>query len=225
MKKLFSILNALLILAVLVGDVCYIEYGMLRLKATTSILFALIGAVNLIYAIAANAPKRYPAIMFAGLFFAMLGDIGLHYSFIMGAALFAVGHFLYFVSFSSLKGFKTADLIPTAVIFAGSALLLLCYKGFDFGGALMQGVCLGYALVISLMVGKAISNFLRVRNLVSAVAALGSVMFYVSDLMLVLYMFSDMPHIIDTLCLVFYYPGQCVLGLSSYLYVKRAVKH
>lgn len=225
MKKIFSALNALLILAVLIGDACYIEHGTLQIKATTSILFTMIGAVNLIYACTARVKKGYPAVMFAGLTLAMMGDIGLRYSFIFGAALFALGHVLYFISFCTLMKFKSSDLIPTAVIFAGSAILLLFYKGFNFGGTLMQGVCLVYALVISMMVGKAISNFLRDRNPVFAIAAIGSAMFYVSDLMLVLYKFSDMPRIIDTLCLVFYYPGQCVLGFSTFMYVKRAVKH
>ena len=224
MKKLFALLNAALILAVLISDYCYINHGTLRIKATTSLLFTMIGAVNLAFAFAARAKKSYPAIMFAGLVFAMMGDIGLRYNFILGAALFALGHVLYFASFCALERFRVRDLIPAAAIFDASAILLLGYKGFRFGSKLMLNVCLVYALVISLMVGKSVSNFLRNRNIVFAIAMIGSVMFYISDLMLVLYKFADMPRIIDTMCLVFYYPGQCVLGLSAYMYVHRAVK-
>jgi len=224
MKKFFALLNALLILAVLVGDAAYIDRGTLLVKSVTSLLFTAVAAVNLVYAFISRSEKGYPAVMLAGLTFAMLGDIELHYDFIYGAGLFALGHVLYFVSFCLLLRFKPKDLIPAALVFAGSAIFLLYYKGFYFGRALMKNVCLAYAAIISLMVGKSISNFLRKPCFLLAVAAIGSIMFFVSDFMLVLHRFARMPRIVGTLCLVFYYPAQCVLGFSSFLYSNRAAK-
>lgn len=223
MKKAFLIVNLLLVAAVLASDCSYILHGTLRIKAITSLLFTMIGAVNLAYAFIARAPKHFSAIMFAGLTFAMLGDIFLRFSFIGGALFFGLGHVLYFAAFCRLASFKHIDVIPAAAVFAASALLILCYPKFRFGGILMQNVCLVYALVISFMVGKAFSNFLHERTAVNGILALGSAMFYFSDLMLVLYKFSAAPHFVDTLCLMTYFPAQCLLGFSGYLHVSRSL--
>ena len=224
MKRFFGLLNLLLIIAVLAWDVRYIQHGTLRIKTITSMLFTSIGAVNLVYAFAARTKKLYPAVILAGLCFAMAGDIGLHYSFVRGAMLFGLGHVLYLISFCILMKPKTADLLPFAILFIGASVLLLGYKRFHFGSTAMRNICLVYAFIISLMTGKAVSNFIRCRNALFAIAAIGSILFFVSDLMLALYKFARMPHYVDTLCLAFYYPGQCVLGLSTYMCVRRAAK-
>ena len=50
-KNIILPLNITLILAVILGDICYITLGGLAIKATTSIFFVLLGLVNLIYII------------------------------------------------------------------------------------------------------------------------------------------------------------------------------
>ena len=116
------------------------------------------------------------------------------------------------------------DIIPIAIFFAGAAVLLLFYKRFRFGSTMMQQVCIGYALIISMMVGKAAANCWRKPDAMLMVALIGSVMFFISDMMLALYKFARMPRICDILCLAFYYPGQCMLGFSAYMHINRAVK-
>lgn len=218
MKKTFTALNAGFIIAMLAGAVWYRTVGGLGVKATVSCTFVLFGAVNLIYAMIAKAKLRYPGVMLTGLTLAMLGDVVLGKNFIVGAGLFALGHVMYFIAFCALEKFRRADLLPSAVIFAGAAALLLFYPKFDFGGALMQGVCMAYALIISCMVGKALSNCLREGSVLRWVLAVGSVLFFFSDLMLVLYYFADAPRIVDTLCLYTYYPAQMLLAHSIFHY-------
>ena len=51
MKKTFNIINAILVLLVVVGDILYITLGGLLIKGLTSAGFVLIGITNLTYAI------------------------------------------------------------------------------------------------------------------------------------------------------------------------------
>lgn len=217
MKKTTAILNAILIAATLISDICYYQFGGLLLKGITSFGFVLIAAVNLIYAIRAKADAaKFPVVMTVGLVLCMVADIVLNISFIPGALIFAAGHVFYFISYCRLAKFKATDTIPSVIIFAASAALITLVPIFDFGSMLMEIICLGYALVISLMVGKAVSNLIGERNKVNAILAAGSVMFYFSDLMLLFNVFAGAPKITDTLCLFTYYPAQCLLAYSIF---------
>lgn len=222
MKKAFTVLNILLGAVVLIGMAVYMQHGTLLIKGSASGCFVLLGLTNLIYALAAKPRSlRYPLTMACGLILAMLGDIFLGVDFILGAGLFALGHVLYTLSFFSLAKFRWLDALLGGGIFILSALIILLTPSLDFDGALMQGVCLVYALVISCMVGKALSNFIHQRGALTAVIALGSFLFYFSDLMLLLYVFGDAPRIVDRLCLLTYFPAQGLLAHSIYRFVKE----
>ena len=215
MNKTCSILNIILIVAVLIGDVCYTILGGLWIKGLTSLGFVLIGIVNLIYIFKLDgANRKFCIIMLIGLIFAMLGDIVLNLFFIGGAILFAIGHVFYFIAYCALQSFKLKDLIFGAVIFVPSALIILLVPIFDFGGILMQIVCIVYALIISFMVGKSISNIIVKKSLINILLVIGSVLFFVSDFMLLLNVFGNVGEFADILCLATYYPAQCFLAYS-----------
>lgn len=215
MKKLFLTLNIVLISIVCVLDIFYTLYGGLWLKAITSIGFVLIGATNLIYLIKNNQRNlKFPIIMLIGLFVAMLGDIVLNLHFISGAVIFAIGHVFYFFAYCVLKKFEWKDLIYGGCILIPSVLVITLVPLFDFGGILMEIVCVCYAIIISLMVGKAISNFVSTKSLINLLILVGSVLFFISDLMLLFDVFSSLPRIMGILCLATYYPGQCMLAHS-----------
>ena len=215
MNKTCSILNIILIVAVLIGDVCYTILGGLWIKGLTSLGFVLIGIVNLIYIFKLDgANRKFCIIMLIGLIFAMLGDIVLNLFFIGGAILFAIGHVFYFIAYCVLQSFKLKDLIFGAVIFVPSALIILLVPIFDFGGILMQIVCIVYALIISFMVGKSISNIIVKKSLINILLVIGSVLFFVSDFMLLLNVFGNVGEFADILCLATYYPAQCFLAYS-----------
>ena len=99
--------------------------------------------------------------------------------------------------------------------------LILLTPLFDFGSALMEGICIGYAFVISCMVGKTFANLLRERNTVTVLLVIGSCLFYFSDLMLVLCAFGGGPKITDTLCIYTYIPAQCLLAHSVFHFVNK----
>ena len=81
----------------------------------------------------------------------------------------------------------------------------------------MKSVCCAYALIISLMVGKAISNLLKEKNATYMTIVIGSTLFFVSDLMLMLDKFGNIPGT-SYLCLGTYYPGQFVLAFSLFIH-------
>lgn len=210
-----KILNIALAILILVGDILYMTIGGLLIKSLTSICFVALGAVNLIYALKSKTPKRkFCIVMLVGLFFAMLGDILLEIEFVVGAALFAIGHIFYFAAYCTLSKFNPKNLIPSACIFVPVSLIILFVPIFDFGGTFMQIVCLVYALIISLMVGKSISNLIKEKNFLNIILVVGSVLFMFSDFMLLFDVFADVPRIFGILCLSTYYPAEILLAYS-----------
>ena len=187
-------------------------------KTTASVLFVLCGVVNLLYCLKAKAlgNLKFMIFMVIGLFFAMLGDVLLIDYFVIGAALFAVGHVFYFIAFCFIAKFKLRDIIAFLIIFVPALLLILLYPKFEFGG--MQALVIVYALIISLMLGKAISNiFGKSNRLVNIIIALGALMFFLSDLMLLFNVFANMPYIYDITCIALYYPAEFVLAFTVFL--------
>lgn len=206
--------NILLALAVTIGDVFYILRGTLTIKSITSALFVLMGIVNFGYLLLTKGKDiRFPSIMLTGLVFAMLGDIILEVEFIVGAALFAIGHVFFFVAYCFLVKFKWTDLIYGAIIFVPAVLFITLAPIFDFGGALMEVVCVVYAIIISCMVGKSIANLVREHSIPNLVILCGSVLFFISDLMLLLNIFAKLP-VVGMICLATYYPAEILLAVS-----------
>ncbi len=215
-KQIFFILNIILALAVLAGTICYmppLSLGGLWLKSITSAGFVLIGLINLIYAILSKKINlKFAIIMFIGLVFAMLGDILLEIDFMIGAIFFAIGHIFFFISYCFIEKFKWTDLIAGGIIFTIAVLVLTLVPLFNFD-TMMQMLCIFYALIISLMLGKAISNLIRKRNLLNILILIGSGLFFFSDLMLVFNVFTTIPgYILGLLCLITYYPAECILA-------------
>ena len=216
MKKGILIANLCLVIAILAGDVAYIITGALLAKALTSAGFVILGAINLFYAIKNKAYNlKFCVVMLIGLFMAMLGDILLEINFIVGAILFAVGHVFFFISYCFLKKFKWVDLFYGLAIFVPAALFITLAPVFDFGGTGMMILCVIYALIISIMTGKAVSNYVRANNMLNLIIMIGSILFTFSDIMLLFNVFASLP-VVGILCLVSYYPAECLLAFSIF---------
>ncbi len=187
------------------------------LKATAGLLFVACCLVNLLLTRGMTATKsirRYQQLLFLGQVFACAGDIVLNFDFAGGAALFAVGHILFFAAFCALRRPGLRDLLLATLIVAGSVCFLTFYPRFALGD--MAVIVYAYAVIISCMLAKAVSLAMtstldkRFRTIV----LLGTLLFYLSDLMLVIHMFGDGGKLFDFLCLLLYYPAECFLALS-----------
>ena len=104
MKKIFYIINAVIFAAVSVGNYFYLTEGGLWLKSLCSGGFALMGFVNLAYALFDKQKDiRFHLTMSLGLILAMLGDIVIGDSFVFGAGLFALGHVCFLISYCFIE--------------------------------------------------------------------------------------------------------------------------
>ena len=217
MKKTILILNFILLLALIALDVAYIVVGTLLIKSLASAIFVIIGIINFIFALKCKASIKFPILMLIGLIFAMLGDILLEINFIVGAILFAVGHIFFFISYCALSKFTLKDLLYGIIIFIPSVLFMTLAPIFEYDGIVMEIVCVVYALIISLMVGKSISLFIAQKSMLTLIILLGSICFFLSDLMLLLNVFAHLP-VVGTICLVLYYPAEFMLAFSIFLH-------
>jgi len=192
-------------------------------KTISSLIFVIGGLVNFIFLLKAGAKnkgyKRFAVFMLIGLMFAMIGDILLieSHTFIIGAASFAIGHVLFFVGYLNLNKFNLRDLVCSLCLFAMCMLVITLYDGFVFEGIMLY-VVIAYALIISLMLGKSFSNlFVKNISLSSRIIIfIGSLMFFLSDMCLLFYIFGGAAKIFDVFCLLLYYPAEFVLANSIF---------
>lgn len=187
------------------------------LKTTASVLFVVCCLCNVVFAhrVAGNRQIRlYQGILLAGQAFACAGDIVLNYDFTGGAALFAVGHVLFLAAFFAVQRPRPRDLVLAAVIVAGAVCLLTFYPRFSFGS--VKIVVYVYAVIISCMLAKGISVALtkELDSRFRLTVLLGTLLFFLSDLMLVFHQFANGGRLFDFFCLLLYYPAECFLALS-----------
>ena len=217
MKKLFLTLNFIMLAVVVALDFAYALIMELWLKGVTSAGFVVLGIINLIYVfLATKEDKKFPIIMLVGLALCMVGDVVLNVEFIAGALIFALGHVAYFFSYSCVVKFKWTDLIPAAAIFVPVTLFMTLSPIFNFGHIVLELVCIFYALIISCMVGKAISNVIRDSSIPNLIILVGSILFMFSDIMLLFLVFGDAPKLCDALCIATYYPAQVFLASAIF---------
>lgn len=214
------IMNAIFAVLIAAADILYIynpNQGYIY-KTIASGLFLVLGVLNFILLFKDFKTKNlklYALFNVIALIFCFLGDILLIDYFIVGAILFGLGHVFFIISFSFLQKFNIKDIVAGLIIFAICLCVILLVPAFDFGE--LFPVIIVYAFIISFMLGKSITNLLfstKYSNTLLALISLGALLFFLSDLMLVLGRFTDLATDFGTLCLAFYYPAQFVLAYS-----------
>lgn len=216
-SKSLKYTNIILLACALACLVCYDIFGGLWLKGVTSSWFVLLGAVNLWSARKAEGKRlRFFLLMEAGLFCGMCADVLLGVAFFAGVGVFALGHVLYLVAFYTLEKFSRQDLWIIAPLAAVSMFVVTGTPWITVADPVLQKLLLGYAVIISAMLGKAISNLIRHPSPARWLLAIGSVMFWFSDLMLAIDMFGQASRLTWILCSYTYWPAQNLLAHSLY---------
>lgn len=219
MKKI-KIFNTIMSVLILLGAVMFLLSSAFKIlgnyivvKGVASALFVATGVVNLIYMLKnKSANKAFSILLVTGLVFAFLGDVLLEIHFITGAALFALGHVFFFISYLFLNKFRWQDLICAGIIFLVALSIILFVPIFEFEGV-YKIVCIAYALIISLMLGKAVSNYLKDKSKQNLIILIGSALFFFSDAMLLFSVFGGL-RICVVFCLLTYYPAEFMLAYS-----------
>ena len=209
--------NIILLICAMACLVCYDILGGLWLKGVTSAWFVALGAVNL-WAVRdlPGKQRRFFLLMAAGLFCGMCADVLLGLVFFAGIGVFALGHVLYLAAFYSMEPFSLRDLCFIAPLAAVSMFVVVGTPWITVTDPMLRNMLLGYALVISAMLGKAISNCVREPSLYRRLLVIGSVMFWFSDLMLAFDMFGQPTRLTWILCSYSYWPAQSLLAHSLY---------
>lgn len=204
-----------------VAAVCVVNYfyqakGLpFSLKWRCSAVFALLAVVNLICIAAVGTGNiAFCSMMAAGAVLAFLGDVLIHSDFIKGAAVFAAGHLCFAAAYYILQKPHLLDFILGGALFLGAAALLALYPRFNFGGKEIKAACFAYALIISFMLGKAMSGFVLSPTACTALTAFGSLLFFISDAMLLFYCFTHNCGWANNACAATYYPAVCLLVIS-----------
>ena len=178
MKKLVLPLNIIFLGLSLACDTALIITHLYPIKITASVFFMLAAAVNLIYALKYFPDKKLPSVILTvGVFFAMSADIAINLNFIAGAAIFALGHICYFIAYSLMQKPHPTDFIPAIIIFVPIVLFMMFSPLLDFGSVMMKIIGISYAVIICIMTGKAIMNFIRIKNRFNIILALGIVLY------------------------------------------------
>ena len=213
------VVNLLVIATIFVLNYFYQLDGFdFTLKCVCSGLFALLGIINLAYALITKQPnKKFYIGMAAGLVLAFLGDYLIGYDFIIGAATFALGHVCFVVSYCLMQKMQKLDYIISGVLFFGCLIFLLFFPLLSFEEPIFRAVCVVYAAIISTLLGKAVGNFLRDKSVATGTVAVASVLFFFSDLMLVFDWFIGLWSWTDHACMGTYYPALCLLAFSMLL--------
>ena len=216
-RNLFR-LNVLLCTLAWLGGIWYLVHGGLAVKIPASFCFFLLGCVNTFCLWRSTAVRRpFVLAMLAGLLLGLAADIALELDFLGGAATFALGHICYLAAYCLLYPLKWRDMLLCSAVFLPCLGLILFLPVLEYGSSFMEGVVIVYALVICLMLGKALSNYLRSPAKLTKYLLLGSGLFFFSDFMLLFAFYSDAGRITNILCLNTYYPGQAILAASIFL--------
>lgn len=225
-QKIMLAVNLSVIAAIFVLNYFYQSLGFdFTLKCICSGAFALLGLANLSYARKTGQPNlKFFVGMAAGLVLAFLGDVLIGYDFIVGAATFALGHVCFVVAYCLTQKLKAPDFAISGALFLGAAAFLLFFPFLVFEEPIFRVVCIVYALIISLMLGKATGNFFREKSPATGTIAVASLLFFFSDLMLVLDWFIGRWSWTDHACMGTYYPALCLLAFSMYLSTQRRTK-
>lgn len=160
----------------------------------------------------------YTAGVLLGLCFSFGGDVSLMFidnrkAFTAGLALFLLAHIVYASVFSFFTVLSSGDIVPALILFAAAAVI---YRIFSPNLGNMRIPVIFYIIIISVMVHRAFSLFRSgiLSNGRGTMILAGSLLFYVSDVMLASARFRKAWKY-NRISLFFYYSGQFLIAAAA----------
>ena len=221
--KALAIVNIVITILVFIGNYFYQSLGFnYTLKIICSSGFALMGIINMIYVHKRVDDKKVLMFMTLGLIFAFLGDVAINPNFILGVIFFALGHVFFVASYLAYRKLEKLDIMLSLCLAAFSVGFILVFPYIIFNVPVLKYVVLLYAVIISVMVAKSLGNAVQEKDVFTEMIAIGSVLFFVSDMMLLLAWFSTIEgRWTSNVCMAAYYPALCLLAGSMVVYLKK----
>ena len=219
LKKILVITNIVMISLVLIIDFlcCFVFEGMVT-QYITAFMACGLSIFNFVFCMIYRK-KEYIAfniLIFIGVIFCSFADFLLGLEFVAGALLFGVGHILYIIAMFLISKFKWIDLLFMCAII-GVSLVVVFVPSVDYEGFLP--LIVGYAVILSIMCAKCLSNYFLndKKNLLNIVIMIAGVLFYLSDLMLLLYFFKNASILAFKWCIMLYYPSIAIFAVALLL--------
>ena len=172
---------------------------------TTLLLLAVVGVPHTTFA----------GLVWAGILLSVVGDVALLWqskrAFLVGLGAFLLAHVAYVIAFLGAAVWSPHVALVAAVMVVSSSLLL---RAIWKGAAGMHGPVIAYGVVISAMVISAAATLGGPLPL-APFAAVGSVLFYISDSSLALNLFrKPIPHV-AFLAIGVYWIGQLGIAIAA----------
>ena len=223
--KVFTIIAPLLVISAAVLVWFEIQKKKTGIYIAKPISTLLVIACCLLSLMDAGSYTPYTLAILLGLIFSFGGDLALMFQerptpFRIGLVLFLLAHVVYGAAFVYFAGtVRELPLIGALFFGLGTAVYLLLLPGL---GPMKVSVGV-YVLIISFMAATAVSTLysLRISTATGILVAVGSLLFYVSDVILALNRFR-LPMKYNRLSLVPYYAGQFMIAASTYFFVRAA---
>jgi uncharacterized membrane protein YhhN len=159
--------------------------------------------------------KNYALWIAIGLFFSVLGDIALlrpQDYFLAGLLAFLFAHVAYLIAFTRDAKFPARFSIWLVFLSVAAALYWFLFPGLS--GALKFPVAV-YALLLASMAGQAMGRYVVMRSRAAMLAAIGALLFMLSDALLSLDRFRAPLPRASLLILVPYFLGQWMIALPT----------
>ncbi len=216
-KNILIILNVILAVFIFIMDIIMCAlYNNLIYKQIASAGVCALAIINFVFAICMCKKQNFTfhILILLGILLGCAGDFFINYNFILGGVLFAIGHLIYIVALYFICKFKWQEII-IAIILVAVSLIIVFVPYVNYGQYLI--IIVVYAVILSLMFAKCFSNFiLNKKTVLNFILVIAGLLFYLSDLMLLLYTFKNASIIFDKLCLLLYLPAQ-ILFCNSIL--------
>ena len=218
MPIFFFILTLISSYILIIVHLFHLNSMILFVKSITSLLFLATAFTS--YKKNPKEPKLF-RLIFLGLAFCFLGDFSFAVAqdeasifFLFGIIGPALGHIMYIIAYSTLSKLDFKDLLIFPCIFIPTLATLLLID-FDFKG--MFPFVIIYAILISFMLTKSFRLLKYTKYNTFKVTCLtgGSVLFFVSDFILLFYLFyPNASYILQSYDWFLYYLGQALIGIN-----------
>lgn len=168
-----------------------------------------------VLALLPSSDGAYVALIAGGLAFALLGDVLLMLPedrFVLGIASFAVTHLIYIAAFIFVGGMALINISTVPLIIFAIFMTRLLLPGVQKS---LRLPVLAYIVIIATMVEQGIGAAVRSQSAGMALAAVGALLFLVSDSALAVNRFRVPFKAAQALVLSTYWFGQWLIALST----------
>ena len=213
MKKT-SLFNSVLLILIGVSCLFYITYDGLNLKGMTSLIFLVLGFVNLLTVKNEVSKDQFIICLFIGLVFVFFADIAIEINIVSGFILYYLALAFVFVSFCKTEDFQVKDVMYSFAVLIPSIMFILYTKKLDFGSELVRDLTLGYTVIFSGVVGKAISNFISNKSKLNLMILVSMLLLFTSNFCSMYVLFAEAVKLVRVFSIIFYYCAITMLALT-----------